>query len=84
MNQESTEQSSEPQEHPQLPNGDKFRADTLVEKEGGLRFYIKGLMAAENDQVMVIMEPETPDPDDPGTPQGELLGLMGDWKVITF
>lgn len=69
--------------YPELPDGSQFQTGSLLEHPKGLLFIVQGMIAIEDD-LMVLMEPQTPDVEDPGTPQGDVLSAMMGWKVVRF
>ena len=67
-----------------LPNGSEFQIGSLLEHPKGLLFTVQAVISDSQSDSLVMLAPSIPDPDDPNTPQGDMLSLMGEWKVARY
>ena len=79
MNEENN-----PAEVLQLPNGSEFQIGSLLEHPKGLLFAVQAVINVGQEDALVMLLPSIPDPDDPDTPQGDILSQMREWKVARF
>lgn len=67
-----------------LPNGSEFQIGSLLEHPKGLLFTVQAVISDGHNDSLVMLLPSIPDPDDPDTPQGDILSQMGEWKVARY